>query len=374
VAGVRSLEKIGEGAFPKWSPDGEVIAFTKEEKDPEDPLGITYHIFTCRPDGSDVRCLTCGKPDLSGTGWKGQPSWHPSGNYLVFTAENAAYPRIGSGVTARPGLGHNHDVWIMTRDGERFWRITDYPENWGVIRPSFSHDGGLLFWNEEFSMEKYPRGKPTDPDEDPDTPGHQGHPGSYWGYENFRYRQGEELGAWRVKLADISFEGGEPRISNIRTVNPPDGFTLIEGAGFAPGDERLVYSYACLEENGNRGLWGDIYLSDLAGTSLTRLTSTPFIHDENPEFSPDGGKILWNASQGDPGEGEELWLMDADGGNKVRLTYFTDPAHEEYELLARQITESTWSPDGRRIVFGHVSQEEMGGIHIPSTLYMLILE
>lgn len=34
------------------------------------------------------------------------------------------------------------------------------------------------------------------------------------------------------------------------------------------------------------------------------MTFAPFVHDENPEFSPDGEKIVWSASQGDPGEGE----------------------------------------------------------------------
>ena len=126
-----------------------------------------------------------------------------------------------------------------------------------------------------------------------------------------------------------------------------------------------------MKENKGQGLWGDIYISDLNGTFIQRLTNTPLVHDENPEFSPNGKHIIWNHSKGDPGEGEELYLMNADGSNKIRLTYFTDPDHEEYAPNARQITESTWSPDGKKIVFGHVSQEERGGIHIPSTLYLL---
>jgi len=368
---VKSLEKIGEGAFPKWSPDGSLIAFTKESTNQNDPHSISYDIYTIKPDGTDIKCLTCNKSALSNARWKGQPYWHPSGKYIVFTAESAQYPRKGIGTAARPGLGRNHNVWIMTNDGSKFWQITDYPDNWGVIRPSFSHDGKTLYWNEEFSMEKYPNGKPTDPDDDPVTPGHQGHPGNYWGWENYRYRKGEEAGAWRVKLANISFENGEPKISNIRAINPPDGFTLIEGTGFTPFDNGFIYSYANLKENGGQGLWGDIYISDLSGTFIQRLTNTPFVHDENPEFSLDGKHIIWNQSKGDPGEGEELWLMSAGGSNKVRLTYFTDPDHEEYAPNARQITESTWSSDGKKIVFGHVNQKERGGIHIPSTLYLL---
>jgi Tol biopolymer transport system component len=368
---VKILEKRGEGAFPKWSPDGSLIAFTKEGNDSNDPQGISYNIYIMRPDGSEVRCLTCDKTALANTRWRGQPYWHPSGKYIAFTAESAKYPRKGIGATARPGIGRNHNVWIMTSDGSKFWQITDYLDNWGVIRPSFSHDGKTLYWNEEFSMEKYPDGKPTDPDDDPQKPGHQGHPGSYWGWENYQHRKGEELGAWRVKLADISFENGEPKISNIRAINPPDGFTLIEGTGFTPSDNGFIYSYANLKENKGQGLWGDIYISDLSGTFIQRLTNTSFVHDENPEFSPDGKNIIWNHGKGDPGDGEELWLMNADGSEQVRLTYFTDSSHEEYEPNSRQITESTWSPDGKKIIFGHVCQEERGGIHVPSTLYLL---
>ena len=371
---VGSLEVIGEGAFPKWSPDGSLIAFTKEGINPDDPHGIDYQIYTMNPNGNNITCLTCNKTDLSNTRWRGQPYWHPSGEYIVFTAETAEYERQGIGTSTRPGIGRNHNVWIMSSDASQFWQITNYPDNWGVIKPGFSHDGKTLYWNEEFSMEKYPNGKPTDPDDDPDTPGHQGHPGSYWGWENFEYRIGEELGAWRVKLADVSFETGAPEISNIRHVDPPEDFTLIEGAGFTPNDDGLIYSYADLTKTGGRGIWGDIYISDLNGESLERLTKTPFAHDENPEFSPDGKKILWNHVKGNPGDGEELWIMNTDGTKKIRLTYFTNPRHDEYDPIARQITEITWNPNGESVIFGHVSTEERGGPHLPSNLYLLTFE
>jgi len=344
---VEKLESVTEGAFPQWSPDGRLIAFCK-------PVDGTYEVFTMRPDGTEITCLTCDKPALSGTGHRGQPYWHPSGRYIVFTAENASFPRKGIGRTALPGIGRNHDVWIMTSDGQQFWNITGYGENWGSIRPSFSHDGKILYWNEEWSMEKYPG------------------VGAFWDQRNLTERKGEEVGLWRVKLADISFGPDGPEISNVRILPLPDYLTLVEGEGFSPDDQRHVLSACSPAETQGRCLWGDIYTMNLDGSGLMRLTNTSFIHDENGTYSPDGSRIAWNKSGGLPGEGEELYLMRVDGTNQVRLTYFTEPGHPEYDPIARQITELSWSPDGRRIIFGHCSREqERGTAELGSTLYML---
>lgn len=362
----KGLEVIGEGAFPSFSPDGSRIAYTREIANEH------YEIFTMRPDGTDVRCLTCDRPALAHTRWRGQASWHPSGNYLAFTAETDQYPRDLTGTSTRPGVGRNHDVWIMRSDGSAFWKVTETPNNGGVIRPVFSHDGRLLLWNEEFSLELYPEGKPRDlkiPDDPPDTAGHAG---SYWGHLSMVYRRGQETGAWRIRLADVSFPDGEPRISNIRSLEPPSGFTLIEAAGFTPSDQGIVASYAPLAGNRGQSFWGDLYILDLRGRFLKRLTSTPFVHDENPVFSPDGRFLLWNlANDQTPSRGEELWSLNLATGAKTRLTYFTAPGHPEYDPIAGQITEISWDPSGRRAVFGHVSQPESGTAHLPSLLWLV---
>jgi len=362
----KGLERIGEGAFPCFSPDGSRIAYTLEIANEH------YEVFTMKPDGTDVRCLTCDQPALAHTRWKGQASWHPSGQYLAFTAETDQYPRDLTGASTRPGVGRNHDVWIMRSDGSGFWKLTDTPDNGGVIRPVFSHNGSLLLWNEEYSLELYPEGKPRDlkiPDDPPDTAGHHG---SYWGHLSMVYRRGQETGAWRIRLAEVSFPAGEPLISNVRSLEPPDGFTLIEAAGFTPSDQGIVASYAPLAENRGQSFWGDIYVTDLKGRLVKRLTSTPFVHDENPVFSPDGRFLLWNSTnEQTPSRGEELWSLDLATGAKTRLTYFTDPSHPEYDPIAGQITEISWDPSGRRAVFGHVSQPEPGTAHLPSLLWLI---
>jgi Tol biopolymer transport system component len=293
-------------------------------------------------------------------------------DYITFTAENASFPSHGSGRTELPGIGHNHDVWIMTSDGEQFWKVTDYPENWGSIRPSFSHDGTQLYWNEEWSMEKYPG------------------VGGYWSHLNLALRKGEEFGLWRIKIADISFgpEGplaaspsmmtSAPALSNARIVPLPPSLTLIEGEGLSPDDERTILSACNVSETEGRCLWGDIYTLGIDGAgALTRLTRTPYVHDENGTYSPDGSVIVWgHVERGRlPGDGVELYLIDTLGETEpVRLTYFTEPGHGEYDPIAQGITEISWSPDGGQIVFGHDSREQARGTaELRSSLWLLTL-
>ena len=46
----------------------------------------------------------------------------------------------------------------------------------------------------------------------------------------------------------------------------------------------------------------------------------------------------------------DLYLMDADGGNRVRLTYWNDPANRDYAGSTVQIQKEAWSPDGSHII------------------------
>ncbi len=356
---VRSVEEITDGIFPVWSPDGREIAFTRQEKD-------TFEIYFMKPDGSDQRCVTCNKEGLREAGFRGQPYYHPSGKYLAFVAESSKLRRKGNGVVERPGVGRNNNVWIMNREGTRFWPMTDYEENWGVIRPSFSHDGTMIYWNEEFSMEKYAAAKGRN------AGGHD------WG---IFARKGEELGAWRIKWGKIDFDrDGAPRMSDVTTINPPEGFTLLEGSGFTPDDRRLIYAYADLSEApGGRGYRSDIYLTDLRGGSLQRLTSTPTQHDENAVFSPDGKKIAWThpvgtGRKGMPGIDVEIYMMNADGTGEARLTNFSDPKSEYYDKDSKQMSEVHWSPDGNRIVFGHASRARLRDPNMGASVWILTFE
>lgn len=98
-----NITMIGEGSFPCWSGVTGLITFTKKVDD-------QYEVFTMKPDGSEIKCLTGGKASLRDCGNRGQSYWHPSGKYIVFHAENKNLKRIGFGASARPGWGRNFNV------------------------------------------------------------------------------------------------------------------------------------------------------------------------------------------------------------------------------------------------------------------------
>ena len=77
------------------------------------------------------------------------------------------------------------------------------------------------------------------------------------------------------------------------------------------------------------------------GTSVNHLTDTPGKqHSGNPSWSPDGKRILFGStrdqSSDNPLEAAELYVMDADGSNVQRLT-FNDAfdGHPRWQPLRR---------------------------------------
>ena len=81
----------------------------------------------------------------------------------------------------------------------------------------------------------------------------------------------------------------------------------------------------------------EIYVMDADGGNQQNLTNDPK-DDRSPSWSPDGERIAFTSNRdGD----DEIFLMDPDGGNQRRLT---NNRHDDYS--------PTWSPDGERIVFG----------------------
>src|SRR5262249_25201725 len=82
----RLTDPFCERARPHWSPTGELVAF-------EAYKGGTVHIWTMKPDGSDVRQLT------SGHGDDREPRVAPDGTRIAFASDRA--------------FEGTYDIWVV---------------------------------------------------------------------------------------------------------------------------------------------------------------------------------------------------------------------------------------------------------------------
>ena len=84
--------------------------------------------------------------------------------------------------------------------------------------------------------------------------------------------------------------------------------------------------------SGRNGDFGEIYVMEDDGSNVVRLTNHS-AWDDHPTWSPSGGRIAFSS-------GAEIYTMDADGSNVVQLTN-----HSATDWFP------AWSPDGDRIAF-----------------------
>jgi len=101
---------------PRWSPTGELIAFTSHpvlDRDPGDA-----DIFVVRPDGTGLTRLT-GSP-----GWDFEPVWSPDGSRIAYLSEQ----------------WDEREAYVMNADGSGVRRLTDAPSN-DIAELSWSPDG-----------------------------------------------------------------------------------------------------------------------------------------------------------------------------------------------------------------------------------------
>ncbi len=120
---------------------------------------------------------------------------------------------------------------------------------------------------------------------------------------------------------------------------------------WSPDGSRIVFVKGANSQNAGN----ELYVVNADGTGLTRLTSdgttsATIRSDQNPAWSPDGARIVWQR-QHSANSRDEIFVMDAvdtdsdgNGDNRVQLTFL------EQAGTAGGMHPS-WSPDGTRIAF-----------------------
>lgn len=103
------------------------------------------------------------------------------------------------------------------------------------------------------------------------------------------------------------------------------------------GQNKIAFTYA-----------SDIWISDLAGGTATRLTSTAAV-ESNPAFSPDG---KWIAFSSNRSGSSCVYVVSAEGGMPKRLSYYPAAAAVR-----------GWTPDGKHIIYASRRESAPGNFN-----------
>ncbi|HEY9421088.1 MAG TPA: S9 family peptidase [Thermoanaerobaculia bacterium] len=103
----------------------------------------------------------------------------------------------------------------------------------------------------------------------------------------------------------------------------------------SPRGDKVAFVVRTTDLEANRGRF-DIWVVNMDGTGLTRLTSDP-ASDNNPRWAPDGGSLYFLSTRSGS---SQVWRQPAGGGDAVQVTN-----------LPLDVSNLTVSPDGSRIAF-----------------------
>jgi uncharacterized protein (TIGR03437 family) len=321
---------LDDGGRVAWSSKN-IIAYDHQETT-GDREGY-FDVYTIDPSGSGSTCLTCsdspGASALAGLLNIGNPKWSPSGNFLVFQAQNG--PTLGSialDFPGFPGEGANCDIWATDTVGH-FWRLTNQGGangvgNGGVIYPAFSWDGTKLAWGQ--------RVIPGDPPANP--------------------------GTWELAIGKWSEAGGIPSLTAPAYYQPYQ-------SGGAPGyyephsfglDNTTVFFMGDKETPGTNTYARNIYSYNPTSNTLVNLTNTVTDWNEYPLALPalyDTNKLVYmsypKAGTGNPNCVSDLWLMNYDGTDKERLTFYNDPYSQNYVPKGVCLDTHSWNANASQL-------------------------
>ncbi len=302
-----------------WSPKGDRIAFDRRE-----PNGYSQ-LYVADADLSSEKCLTCLMYELKKL-HVGNPSWHPSGEYLAVQVHKPVKP---GGDPLRfmevPGGNLGSDLYLIRSDAKAFWNLTQLGERGGrVLSPRFSHEGDKLVWAE-------------------------------------RVASGDGVfGRWALRVAELKIKRGVPRLGKIETFKPGAQRLFYDSHGFTTDDLGLVLSGNLEPDQPESGM--DIYLLDTGSGTVKRLTETGDQLDRFALPAPNGNWIAWSSSR-DIGSGSvslerrqvtavrpsDVWLMNAEGLSVQRLTRFND-VHSPVYAGPTAVVPTSWNRAGDRLL------------------------
>ena len=308
---------IEGGARVDWSRQGEWLAYDKAGTDGR------YDVYVTSTDRLAERCLTCEMYALRKDNVL-NPVWHPAGKRLVVQVQS--HPKRLKFVAdplqlLTPDRAVHSELYDIDRLGKHFTLLTRFDDNGSaVLDPHFSYDGERLLWSERIKSRK----------------------GRY--------------GAWQLRSARFQVSrAGIPKLRKIESY-PAPADALIVPQGYTPDDRGALV--AANLEPGQSPDTLDLYRLPFDGSEPERLTHSRGGAEEHARLSPTGRHLAFTSNAEirgtepdqtvPPTARRELWLMDADGANKRRLTFFNDPT-SDHSLGHTYVGDLAWRPGGDQI-------------------------
>jgi dipeptidyl aminopeptidase/acylaminoacyl peptidase len=256
------------------SPDGSKIAYTLTRADFKQDAFVTQ-IWLADAATGETRQLTRAEKSSS------DPKWSPDGQWLAFLSGR---------------VGDKNQVFAMRASGGEAAQLTK--SETAVSNFAWSPAGSAIAY--------------TAPEPE----------------SQARKDRKEHLGDYQVVRGDYAF-------THLYTIDvaealkaPIAGKQRTKGSEFSvssfawsPQGDRLAFA-ATINPDLINGGTSDIYLLDLASDSIRKLVSQPG-PDANPRFSPDGRRIVFSSSMGNPvffASNLRLAVVDVDGGAPRSLT------------------------------------------------------
>ncbi len=334
VRSVRVLKK--DGGRMDWSHQGDWIAFDKAEAD-----GF-YQIYIMKPDGTREKCVTCNQWDFRKTNAL-SPSWHPSGEHLVFQVqEHAGKLNLDALKLTTPHRGLHSELWLIDVEGTQPFKLTRVGERGNaLLDPHFSHEADMLVWSQRVvSLGRW--------------------------------------GEWEPHVGRFQIKRGIPRLSKVESHLPAVQKGFVAAHGFTPNDRGLLIS--AVPDPGQNATGRDILELDLETDSVKRLTSSPKEWDELALALPRSDGVVWVSDRNVerprdrqlPRRGD-VWFRSASGRRQERLTFFNDPESDHF-LGEALIDDLAWNREGDKLLLHVVSAGAPGTGSVEQAIYVVELD